>query len=486
VLPCDKRHPHDYLSCPYVHPGEKARRRDPRTHQALTCPGTKRSGRCSRGVNCPYAHGVFELWLHPARYRTQLCTDGTSCTRRVCFFAHTPEQLRAPTSAAEALEGSTLALGLPPCAGLAGGAADLGSGSGDCGSTTSSSSSVVDDRCCCSSNSCGSDSASPRLLDSLPRQPALARPGAAPAASPSRSSAGSSPGFWHPGFDPRAGLCLPQQQQQPQQRGSPQLAQQQLAGNLSLGMLHGAAPAAGTWKQQAPQQQARQQAAAGSSRQLEQLTALVQQVLLRERAPAAAPAPGVQELLLAALAQQLQPQQQPQPQQQLDTTGLLSQLIGQLLVQQQQQQQQLPQASLPPPAFGSPAAMLQQLGLPGAWQPLPQSDAAAAPFGMHRGAPAPAPAWPPSSSGGFGLPAAARPAGVQLPGAFLGSASDGICFGSGPTDSGLSSGLLQQCSNPWLMQGQLPDLGGSLGGLQQHPQRMVPLAPAQQPGLAWL
>lgn len=43
---------------------------------------------------CEYAHGVFECWLHPAQYRTRLCKDGTSCARRVCFFAHTTEELR--------------------------------------------------------------------------------------------------------------------------------------------------------------------------------------------------------------------------------------------------------------------------------------------------------------------------------------------------------------------------------------------------------
>uniref|UniRef100_A0A0A8YCC4 C3H1-type domain-containing protein n=1 Tax=Arundo donax TaxID=35708 RepID=A0A0A8YCC4_ARUDO len=43
---------------------------------------------------CEYAHGVFESWLHPAQYRTRLCKDGVGCARRVCFFAHTPEELR--------------------------------------------------------------------------------------------------------------------------------------------------------------------------------------------------------------------------------------------------------------------------------------------------------------------------------------------------------------------------------------------------------
>jgi hypothetical protein len=65
----------------------------------LPCPTAPaphaQSGRCPRGDSCPYAHSVFELHLHPARYRTALCTMGASCRRTVCFFAHGPEQLRS-------------------------------------------------------------------------------------------------------------------------------------------------------------------------------------------------------------------------------------------------------------------------------------------------------------------------------------------------------------------------------------------------------
>lgn len=44
------------------------------------------------------------------RYRTQLCNDGTACARHVCFFAHTPEEVRVTpltkaTAAAEKREG---------------------------------------------------------------------------------------------------------------------------------------------------------------------------------------------------------------------------------------------------------------------------------------------------------------------------------------------------------------------------------------------
>ncbi|CAL8465566.1 g5102 [Coccomyxa elongata] len=100
VLPCCKRFVHDWSDCPFSHPGEKARRRDPKVHQytGIACPDMKKTGSCPRGDKCPYAHNVFEYWLHPTRYRSQLCNDGPKCRRRVCFFAHTIDQLRVPSS----------------------------------------------------------------------------------------------------------------------------------------------------------------------------------------------------------------------------------------------------------------------------------------------------------------------------------------------------------------------------------------------------
>lgn len=101
VRRCTRSRSHDWTDCPFAHPGEKARRRDPRRHQysAAVCPEFRRGG-CSRGDSCSLAHGVFECWLHPARYRTEACKDGRHCNRKVCFFAHSPRQLRLlpPTS----------------------------------------------------------------------------------------------------------------------------------------------------------------------------------------------------------------------------------------------------------------------------------------------------------------------------------------------------------------------------------------------------
>jgi hypothetical protein len=95
VRPCSRAYSHDWTECPFVHPGENARRRDPRRfhYSCVPCPEF-RKGTCRRNDSCEYAHGVFESWLHPAQYRTRLCKDGTNCARRVCFFAHKPEELR--------------------------------------------------------------------------------------------------------------------------------------------------------------------------------------------------------------------------------------------------------------------------------------------------------------------------------------------------------------------------------------------------------
>ncbi|XP_051119424.1 zinc finger CCCH domain-containing protein 23-like [Andrographis paniculata] len=102
VKKCGFSRSHDWTECPFAHPGEKARRRDPRrySYSGSSCPDF-RKGVCKKGDSCDYAHGVFECWLHPSRYRTQLCKDGIHCRRRVCFFAHTPEQLRVLPSSDE-------------------------------------------------------------------------------------------------------------------------------------------------------------------------------------------------------------------------------------------------------------------------------------------------------------------------------------------------------------------------------------------------
>ncbi|KAJ8432364.1 hypothetical protein Cgig2_004224 [Carnegiea gigantea] len=95
VRKCTRARAHDWTECPFAHPGEKARRRDPRKYSySGTACSDFRKGSCKKGDSCEFAHGVFECWLHPSRYRTQACKDGPGCKRRVCFFAHSPDQLR--------------------------------------------------------------------------------------------------------------------------------------------------------------------------------------------------------------------------------------------------------------------------------------------------------------------------------------------------------------------------------------------------------
>ncbi|KAK8965884.1 Zinc finger CCCH domain-containing protein 54 [Platanthera guangdongensis] len=96
VRRCQKTRSHDWTHCPYAHRGEKARRRDPTKfpYHGIACPEFRQTGDCRRGQGCEYAHGVFEFWLHPTRYRTRVCEAGQFCPRRVCFFAHTAEELR--------------------------------------------------------------------------------------------------------------------------------------------------------------------------------------------------------------------------------------------------------------------------------------------------------------------------------------------------------------------------------------------------------
>jgi uncharacterized paraquat-inducible protein A len=47
------------------------------------------------GSSCPNSHNVFESFLHPQKYRTMMCKDRDKCSRPVCFFAHSPDEVRS-------------------------------------------------------------------------------------------------------------------------------------------------------------------------------------------------------------------------------------------------------------------------------------------------------------------------------------------------------------------------------------------------------
>ncbi|KAF6264560.1 hypothetical protein COO60DRAFT_1292462 [Scenedesmus sp. NREL 46B-D3] len=97
ITQCTNEEAHDWCLCPFAHPGARegtAQGPPAVKYTGISCPDY-RKGTCKRGNACPYAHGVFEVWLHPSRYRTQTCKDAPHCTRQVCFFAHTLDEVRA-------------------------------------------------------------------------------------------------------------------------------------------------------------------------------------------------------------------------------------------------------------------------------------------------------------------------------------------------------------------------------------------------------
>ncbi|WIA13729.1 hypothetical protein OEZ85_007281 [Tetradesmus obliquus] len=86
---CPRKAIHVWSECPYVHPGEKARRRDPRLHHysSQPCPDNslalQKGEVCPRGDACHYSHNLFETHLHPEMYRTTMCTAGSSARHQL-------------------------------------------------------------------------------------------------------------------------------------------------------------------------------------------------------------------------------------------------------------------------------------------------------------------------------------------------------------------------------------------------------------------
>lgn len=95
---CTREDNHDWSQCPWAHKNEKSRRRDPSSHKysSIACPDTSQGAPCPRGNACLFTHNLYEYWLHPDRFRTQMCKLGPRCTRPLCFFAHRVDELRFP------------------------------------------------------------------------------------------------------------------------------------------------------------------------------------------------------------------------------------------------------------------------------------------------------------------------------------------------------------------------------------------------------
>lgn len=78
ILPHSSSLQHDWRACPFAHPTENARRRDPREfkYSSLVCPDY-RQGCCVRGDTCQYAHGEhYRAGLSLQHVAWQLCLLG--------------------------------------------------------------------------------------------------------------------------------------------------------------------------------------------------------------------------------------------------------------------------------------------------------------------------------------------------------------------------------------------------------------------------
>ena len=56
---------------------------------------------------CVLCWQVHEFWLHPDKFHTEFCRMGNRCSRRMCFFAHTREELRIPNPSSRPEPSST-------------------------------------------------------------------------------------------------------------------------------------------------------------------------------------------------------------------------------------------------------------------------------------------------------------------------------------------------------------------------------------------
>lgn len=145
VMPCPRACNHDWATCLYAHPNEKARRRSlaEHWHSAIFCVDMLHKSECKHGDECNLAHSVFEYWMHPDKFRTKYCKDGADCKRTVCFFAHSPQELRHPgqytprAASSSSCSSSPSAFGLPYQSG--GSCGSLGSGNSGLASLTPSS-----------------------------------------------------------------------------------------------------------------------------------------------------------------------------------------------------------------------------------------------------------------------------------------------------------------------------------------------------------
>ena len=107
--------------------GQRGEGADPPVRPPLNGPPLTTTACCLPCASLPTTNPSpqSQMHLHPLRYRTSMCTDGSACRRAICFFAHNIEELRRPTdsgAAAAGVAGGSAPLPQVPGAGAGAGA----------------------------------------------------------------------------------------------------------------------------------------------------------------------------------------------------------------------------------------------------------------------------------------------------------------------------------------------------------------------------
>ncbi|GAA0162112.1 hypothetical protein LIER_18279 [Lithospermum erythrorhizon] len=93
---CPNEEPHDLARCLYTHIGDIYRRDHSLYYPEYCTSKLNHNSVCIMGDRCRFAHGPYEYFYHPGRYRTEYCNFGVDCNTIGCPFVHNSSQFRRP------------------------------------------------------------------------------------------------------------------------------------------------------------------------------------------------------------------------------------------------------------------------------------------------------------------------------------------------------------------------------------------------------
>lgn len=98
VQACTVTDPHDERACFGYHSTSDRRRDTVENYMPITCYSYHKNSKkvvCKHGDACMYSHSPYETRYHPLQYKTRMCpyTYKSRCTNRLCWFAHTIDEL---------------------------------------------------------------------------------------------------------------------------------------------------------------------------------------------------------------------------------------------------------------------------------------------------------------------------------------------------------------------------------------------------------